>query len=70
MTDNLKHGHREATLTDQARLCAALEELPMAQTVDLILYDSVRDRTLREHIREHGIEWFCRLKSSEATQLL
>ena len=46
------------TLTDQARLAAALEEIPMAQSVDLILYDSVRDRTLREHIRNDGVEWF------------
>ena len=58
------------TLTDQARLSAALEELPMAQTVDLILYDRVRDGTLREHIREHGIEWFRRLNSSVARQRL
>ena len=46
------------TLTDQARLAAAVEEIPMAQSVDLILYDSVRDRTLREHIRNDGVEWF------------
>ena len=46
------------TLTHRARLTAALEEIPMAQTVDLILYDSVRNRTLREHIRNDGVEWF------------
>ena len=70
MTDGLKHAHREAIIavTDQARLSAALEELPMAQTVDLILYDRVRDGTLREHIREHGIDWFRRLNSSVARQ--
>ena len=48
------------TLTDQARLAAAVEEIPMAQSVDLILYDSVRDRALLEHIREDGVEWFAR----------
>ena len=48
------------TLTDQARLTAALEEIPMAQTVDLILYDSLRDRTLRKHIRCEGVEWYAR----------
>ncbi|MDE2981412.1 MAG: restriction endonuclease subunit S [Gemmatimonadota bacterium] len=48
------------TLTDQARLAAAADEIPMAQSVDLILYDSVRDRTLREHIRNDGVEWFTR----------
>ena len=46
------------TLTDQARLAAALDEMPMAQSVDLVLYDSIRDRTLREHIRRQGIAWY------------
>ena len=46
------------TLTDQAHLAAALDEIPMAQSVDLLLYDSIRDRTLREHIRTHGVEWY------------
>ena len=48
------------TLTDQARLAATLDEIPMAQSVDLLLYDSLQDRTLREHIRNQGIEWFAR----------
>ena len=48
------------TLTDQARLAAALDEIPMAQSVDLILYDSIRNRTLQEHIRDYGVEWFAR----------
>ena len=30
------------TLTDQARLAAALDEIPMAQTIDLLLYNSIR----------------------------
>ena len=55
------------TLTDRARLSAVMEEISMAQTVDLILYDSVRNRTLREHIRNDGVEWYCRLNTSEAT---
>ncbi len=46
------------TLTDQARLAAALDEIPMAQLVDLVLCNSIRDRTLREHIRNQGVEWF------------
>ena len=46
------------TLTDQARLAAAVEEIPMAQPVDLLLHASVRDRTLLEHIRNDGVEWF------------
>ena len=48
------------TLTDRARLSAVIDEIPMAQSVDLLLYDSVRDRTLREHIRREGIEWYAR----------
>ena len=48
------------TLTDQARLAAALEEIPMAQSVDLLLYDSIPDPTLREHIRRQGVEWYAR----------
>ena len=48
------------TLTDQARLAAAIDEIPMAQSVDLLLYNSLRDRTLREHIRSQGVEWYVR----------
>ena len=51
------------TLTDQARLAAALDEIPMAQSVDLVLYDSIRNRTLREHIRNHGVAWLARPKT-------
>ena len=46
------------TLTDQARLSAVLDKFPMAQSVDLLLYDSIQDWTLREHIRRQGIEWY------------
>ena len=48
------------TLTDQARITAALDEIPMAQSVDLLLYDSIQDRTLREHIGSYGVEWYTR----------
>ena len=48
------------TLTDQARLASALDRIPMAQSVDLILYDSIRNRSLRHHIRSQGVEWFAR----------
>ena len=48
------------TLTDQARLAAALDEIPMAQSVDLLLYDSIANRTLREHIHWRGVEWYAR----------
>ena len=48
------------TLTDQARLAAALDEIPMAQSVDLILYNALSNRSLLEHIRNHGVVWFAR----------
>ena len=48
------------TLTDQARLAAALDEIPMAQSVDLLLYNSIQDPALRTHIRRQGVEWFAR----------
>ena len=54
------------TLTDQARLAAALDETPMAQSVDLLLYDSALDRTLREHIRRQGVEWYVRSSDTKA----
>ena len=54
------------TLTDQARLAAALGETPMAQSVDLLLYDSTLDRTLQEHIRRQGVEWYVRSSDTKA----
>lgn len=46
------------TLTDHARLAAAMDDIPMAQTVDLVLHHSIDNPALIEHIREHGIEWY------------
>ena len=51
---------KRLTLTDQACLDVALDEIPMAQSVDLLLYDSIQNRILREHIRQQGIEWYRR----------
>ncbi len=48
------------THTDQARIAAALDEIPMAQSLDLLLYDSIQAPTLREHIRRSGIDWYAR----------
>ena len=50
----------QLTLTDRARLSAGIDQIPMAQTVDLLLYDSIRDQSLHDHIRNDGIEWFAR----------
>jgi type I restriction enzyme S subunit len=50
----------ELTLTDQARLAAAIDNLPMAQQVDLLLYKSIDNDKLKQHIKKHGKEWFRR----------
>ena len=56
------------TLTDQARLAAAIEELPFARHVDLLLHKSVDNPSLLEHIRAHGLEWYRRETNSESIQ--
>ena len=48
------------TLTDQANLATAIDELPMAQRVDLLLHATVNNEALCKHIEEHGIEWYRR----------
>ena len=48
------------TLTDKARLTTTIDEIPMAQSVDLLLYNSIQDGTLRKHIRRRGVEWYAR----------
>ena len=48
------------TLTDQANLAAAIDELPMAQRVDLLLHKTVNNDALRKHIEQHGVEWYRR----------
>ena len=50
----------QLTLTDQARLATVLEEIPIAQSVDLLLYDSIQAGKLREHIRRRGVELYTR----------
>ena len=45
---------QQLTLTDQASLAAACEELPMAQSVDLLLHSTIDNPALVEHIRSHG----------------
>ncbi len=48
------------TLTDQAHLSAAIDALPMAQRVDLLLYNKIDNEKLKEHIERYGKEWFRR----------
>lgn len=51
---------QQLTLTDQASLAAACEELPMAQSVDLVLHSAIDNPALVEHIRSYGVEWYRR----------
>ena len=53
------------TLTDQANLAAAIDELPMAQRVDLLLHKTVNNDALRKHIEQHGVEWYQRRAREE-----
>ena len=48
------------TLTDQARLAAALDAIPMAQTIDLVLHGSIDNPALLEHIKLYGVQWYVR----------
>ncbi|MDE2774279.1 MAG: restriction endonuclease subunit S, partial [Gemmatimonadota bacterium] len=57
---------RQLTLVDQARLSAAVDEIPVAQSVDLVLYDSIQDRTLRERVWREGVEWYTQPRSTHA----
>ena len=51
------------TLTDQARLAEAIDDIPMAQSVELVLYDSIDNPAFRDHVRTHGVEWYRRAKA-------
>ena len=57
------------TLTDQAHLADALDELPMAQRVDLLLHTTVNNEALCKHIKEHGVEWYRRRGTAERLDL-
>ena len=52
-------GH-QLTLTDQANLAAACDELPMAQSVDLLLHNTIDNLALAKHIQTYGVEWYRR----------
>ncbi len=57
----------ELTLADQACLAAELEKIPMAQSVDLLRYATIRDRALRAHILREGVEWYARASPEVAS---
>ncbi len=57
------------SLTDQARLAEAIGEIPMAQSVDLVLHHTIDHQPLLDHIRTHGVEWYRRPESKADSRL-
>ncbi len=48
------------TFSDYARLKQAFEDLPMAQSVDLLLSKKIHHPALMKHIDTYGIKWYRR----------
>lgn len=48
------------TLADQACFAKAAGMLPMPQDVDILLYSSIENEKLIEHIERYGVEWYSR----------
>ena len=58
----------QLTLTDLARLADAIDQLPMAQRVDLLLHRNTRNKALLEQIEKHGIEWYRKQEEKNKNQ--
>ena len=48
------------SMSDQANLTAAIEDLTIPQRVQLLLYETVDSIALRKHIENQGVEWYRR----------
>ena len=46
------------TFSDIAQLAYTLEESTIPQKIDLLLYSTLANHDLRNHIEESGVEWF------------
>ena len=46
------------SLTDQAKLAAAMDDLSIPQRVDLLRHKAIRNKKLHAHIKKHGVVWF------------
>ena len=46
------------TFSDIAQLAYTLEETTIPQKIDLLLYNTLANHDLRNHIEESGVEWF------------
>lgn len=54
-------------LDDLAELTDEIDELPMAQRVDLLLYNRIEDDELKEHIKRHGVVWIGASNNKQST---
>ncbi len=45
------------TLDDHAKFAGLLDELPIAQKVDLVLMNTVSSQDLLTHIEDFGVKW-------------
>ena len=46
------------TFSDIAQLAYTLEETTIPHKIDLLLYNTLTNHDLRNHIAESGVEWF------------
>ncbi len=48
------------SISDHARLTESIELIPMAQSVDLVLYRTISNPQLLKHIEKNGVVWYRR----------
>jgi len=53
------------TLTDQARLSARMEELPIPQRIDVLRFHAISNDALRDHIQTEGILLYARCEAEQ-----
>lgn len=58
----------QLTFTDLAGLADAIDQLPMAQRVDLLLHNRINSKALLEQIERHGIEWYRKREDQRASE--
>jgi len=58
----------DLTLTDQAKLAAEIDRLPIPQRVDLLRYNTITSKKLLKHIRQHGVGMYDNPISSANSQ--
>ncbi len=58
----------QLTIADLARLSDTIDQLTMAQRVDLLLHSSTSNKALLEQIEKHGVEWYRKGKNKDRNQ--